>query len=48
VSREEAPWFYQTVEQLSVRAGLPMPRLYIIDEDVPNAFATGRNRDAEE
>jgi len=43
VSREEAPWFYQTVEQLSVRAGLPMPRLYIIDEDVPNAFATGRS-----
>ncbi len=43
VSREEAPWFYQTVEQLSARAGLPMPRLYIIDEDVPNAFATGRS-----
>lgn len=43
VSREEAPWFYETVEQLSARAGLPMPRLYLIDEDVPNAFATGRS-----
>ncbi|MGB9754310.1 MAG: protease HtpX [Roseiflexus castenholzii] len=43
VSREEAPWFYQIVEQQIVRAGLPMPKLYIIDEDIPNAFATGRS-----
>lgn len=42
-SREEAPWFYQIVEQQIVRAGLPMPKLYIIDEDIPNAFATGRS-----
>ncbi|MGQ9827308.1 MAG: zinc metalloprotease HtpX [Roseiflexus sp.] len=42
-SREEAPWLYQMVEQLSARAGLPVPRVYIIDEDVPNAFATGRS-----
>lgn len=43
VSREEAPWFYQTVEQQIVRAKLPMPALYIIDSPMPNAFATGRS-----
>ncbi|NWG19415.1 MAG: zinc metalloprotease HtpX [Chloroflexi bacterium] len=43
VSREEAPWFYQTVERQIARAGLPMPRLYIIDSEMPNAFATGRS-----
>lgn len=34
---------YTTVENLSIAAGLPMPRVYIIDDMVPNAFATGRN-----
>jgi heat shock protein HtpX len=34
---------YQTVEQLTRRAGLPMPRVYIIPDPSPNAFATGRN-----
>jgi heat shock protein HtpX len=43
VSREEAPKLYATVEFLTSRAGIPMPRLYIIPEESPNAFATGRN-----
>ena len=43
VSRNEAPAFYDTVADLSRRAGLPMPKVYVIDSDQPNAFATGRN-----
>ncbi|ASJ14014.1 protease [Thermococcus radiotolerans] len=43
VSREEAPELYEIVEKLSKRAGLPMPRIAIIDDPTPNAFATGRN-----
>jgi len=43
VSRDEAPQLYSMVEGLVARAGLPMPRLYIIPNDSPNAFATGRN-----
>jgi heat shock protein HtpX len=43
VSKEEEPYLYNTVEALSIAAGLPMPQLYIIETDVPNAFAAGRN-----
>ncbi|MFX8828777.1 M48 family metalloprotease, partial [Acinetobacter baumannii] len=38
-----APQFYNMVQELSQRAGLPMPRVYLINEAQPNAFATGRN-----
>jgi heat shock protein HtpX len=45
VSEEEAPRLYQMVRDLTTRAGLPMPRLYVIPQEQPNAFATGRNPD---
>jgi heat shock protein HtpX len=43
VTREQLPRVYQVVEQLTQRAGLPMPKIYVIPTDSPNAFATGRN-----
>ncbi|GAB4193387.1 MAG: zinc metalloprotease HtpX [Thalassobaculales bacterium] len=43
VDPASAPWLYRMVAQLADRAGLPMPRVYVIHEDQPNAFATGRN-----
>lgn len=43
VTEAEAPNLYGTVARLAQQAGLPMPRVYIIDQDQPNAFATGRN-----
>ena len=43
VTPAEAPELYAMVHELAIRAGLPMPKLYIIPEDAPNAFATGRN-----
>ncbi len=43
VSKQEEPYLYNTVDALSIAAGLPMPKLYIIETNVPNAFATGRN-----
>ncbi len=43
VNESEAPQLYQMVRELSYRAGIPMPRVYIIPSDSPNAFATGRN-----
>jgi heat shock protein HtpX len=42
VSESEAPKLYQMVRELTTRADLPMPRLYVIPNDQPNAFATGR------
>jgi heat shock protein HtpX len=43
VSEQEAPRLYEMVRELTTRAGLPMPRLYVIPQQQPNAFATGRN-----
>lgn len=43
LSPGNAPDLFEMVAQLSARAGIPMPRLYLIDTDQPNAFATGRN-----
>ena len=43
VTPEETPQVYEIVRRLAVRAGLPMPRIYVIPEKSPNAFATGRN-----
>lgn len=43
VTERDAPGFYGIVKQLARRAGMPMPKVYIIDNPQPNAFATGRN-----
>lgn len=43
VTRIDAPEFYDMVAHLATRAGLPMPKVYIMDNPQPNAFATGRN-----
>jgi heat shock protein HtpX len=43
VTREELPRVYNVVERLTQRIGLPMPKIYVIPSDSPNAFATGRN-----
>jgi len=43
VSVNEAPDLHHMVEKLAVQAGIPKPRVYIIPQDTPNAFATGRN-----
>jgi heat shock protein HtpX len=45
VSKAEAPELYEMVRRLARKADLPMPRLYIINQPQPNAFATGRNPD---
>ena len=43
VDESSAPQFYGMVRELAERAQLPMPRVYLIEEEAPNAFATGRN-----
>ncbi len=43
VTREQLPRIYSVVERLTQKANLPMPKLYVIPTDSPNAFATGRN-----
>src|ERR1700727_3199088 len=43
VTREELPRIYSVVERLTQKAGLPMPKLFVIPTESPNAFATGRN-----
>lgn len=44
-SRDQYPELWNTMENLCITAGLPMPKLYIIDDPAPNAFATGRNKE---
>ena len=43
VTKEQAPELYNIVENLSITAGLPMPRVFIVQDSAPNAFATGRD-----
>jgi len=43
ISKKDNPRFYNIVENLSITTGLPMPKVYIIDDPAPNAFATGRD-----
>src|SRR5882762_409847 len=43
VSREQVPRLYEVMERLAAKANIPVPKLYVIPEAAPNAFATGRN-----
>ena len=43
IEKKDNPELYNIIENLSITAGLPMPKVYIINESAPNAFATGRN-----
>lgn len=43
IKKRDNPRLYNTVENLAITAGLPMPKVYIIDDPAPNAFATGRD-----
>jgi heat shock protein HtpX len=43
ITHDEAPVLFNVVEEMAIAAGLPMPKVYIIDDSAPNAFATGRD-----
>src|SRR5918998_1362218 len=43
VTHDDAPVLFNVVEEMTIAAGLPMPKVYIIDDSAPNAFATGRD-----
>ncbi len=43
ITKEENPYVYRMVENLCITAGLPIPKVYVIDDPAPNAFATGRD-----
>jgi heat shock protein HtpX len=43
ISKEEAPRLYEVMERLAAKSNLPMPKMYLIPQAAPNAFATGRN-----
>src|SRR5215475_2742922 len=43
VTREQLPRLYEVMDRLAAKANLPVPKLYVIPEEAPNAFATGRN-----
>ena len=43
VTHDEAPVLFNVVEEMTIAAGLPMPKVYVIDDTAPNAFATGRD-----
>ncbi len=43
IKKEDAPRFYSIIEDLAQKANLPMPKVYVINDPTPNAFATGRN-----
>lgn len=43
ITKDDYPELWRTTENLAITAGLPMPRLYVIEDPAPNAFATGRN-----
>ena len=43
IKKKDNPYVYNMVENLAITAGLPMPRVYVIDDSAPNAFATGRD-----
>ncbi len=43
ISKEQAPRFYEVMERLAAKSNLPMPKMYLIPQAAPNAFATGRN-----
>jgi heat shock protein HtpX len=45
ITREQYPDLWNVVENLSITAGLPMPKVYVVNDPAPNAFATGRNKE---